>query len=139
MSEVTRFGISMDSGLLAQFDQRVSHKGYANRSEAIRDLVQADLVAEEWERAEGEVVATVSLVYDHHLRQLSTRLTGFQHEHHRTVLSSLHVHLDEDNCLEVLIVKGKEPEVRRFAERLIATKGVKHGRLTLATTGKYLT
>jgi CopG family nickel-responsive transcriptional regulator len=139
MSAVIRFGISMDPGLLAQFDRRISGKGYANRSEAIRDLVRADLVAQEWERAEGEMVATISLVYDYHLRQLSKRLTGFQHEHHRTVLSSLHVHLDEDNCLEVLVVKGKEPEVRAFAEHLIATKGVKHGRLTLATTGKHLT
>jgi CopG family transcriptional regulator, nickel-responsive regulator len=137
--DVVRFGISMDPNLLARFDRRIARKGYANRSEAIRDLVRTDLVAEEWERAEGEVVATISLVYDHHSRQLSKQLTGFQHAHHRTVLSSLHVHLDEDNCLEVLIVKGAGPVVRSFAEHLIATKGVKHGRLTLATTGKQLT
>jgi CopG family nickel-responsive transcriptional regulator len=139
MDEVARVGISMDPRLLAQFDERIARKGYANRSEAIRDLVRADLVAQEWERARGEVVATISLVYDHHLQQLSRRLTGFQHQHHRTVLSSLHVHLDKDNCLEVLIVKGKESEIRSFADHLIATKGVKHGRLTLATTGKRLT
>ncbi len=139
MGEVIRFGISMDPGLLAQFDRRISRKGYANRSEAIRDLVRADLVAQEWERAEGEVVATIALVYNHHLRQLSKQLISFQHEHHRTVLSSLHVHLDKDNCLEVWVVKGEEPEVRAFAEHLIATKGVKHGRLTLATAGKHLT
>jgi CopG family nickel-responsive transcriptional regulator len=138
MADVVRFGISMDEDLLAQFDQRIARKGYENRSEAIRDLVRAELVADEWERAEGEVVATITLVYDHHLRQLAKRLTGYQHAHHRTVLSSLHVHLDEDNCLEVLVVKGKEPEVRSFADHLIATKGVKHGRLTLATTGKSL-
>jgi len=139
MDEVVRFGISMDADLLAQFDQRISRKGYDNRSEAIRDLVRADLVAQEWERATGEVVGTISLVYDHHQRQLSKQLTGFQHEHQRTVLSSLHIHLDRDNCLEVLVVKGKEPEVRTLAEHLIATKGVKHGRLTLMTTGKRLT
>ena len=110
MGEVTRFGISMDPKLLMQFDRRISRKGYANRSEAIRDLVRSELVTEEWERAEGEVVATISLVYNHHLRQRSKRLTGFQHAYHRTVLSSLHVHLDEDNCLEVLVVKGKEPD-----------------------------
>jgi len=138
MGDVVRFGISMDPKLLTQFDRRIARKGYANRSEAIRDLVRSELVTEEWERAEGEVVATISLVYDHHLRQLSKRLTGFQHAHHHTVLSSLHVHLDEDNCLEVIVVKGKEPEVRSFAEHLIAVKGVKHGRLTVATTGKRL-
>lgn len=138
MSEVTRFGISIDSSLLEQFDRRISRKSYANRSKAIRDLVRAELVAEEWERTEGEVVGPISLVYEHHLRQLAKWLTGFQHAHHRTVLSSLHVHLDQDNCLEVLVVKGKEPDVRSFPDHLIATKGVKHGRLTLATTGKYL-
>jgi len=84
-------------------------------------------------------VGTISLVYDHHLRQLPKRLTSFQHDHYQTILSSLHVHLDEDNCLEVLVVKGKESEIRAVAERLIATKGVKHGRLTLTTTGKRLT
>ncbi len=139
MTRVMRFGISMDQELLEQFDQRSARKGYENRSEAIRDLIRADLVAEEWEHAAGEVVGTISLVYDHHLRQLSKRLTSFQHEHFHTILSSLHVHLDEDNCLEVLVVKGTEPAVRTLAERLIATKGIKHGRLTLTTTGKHLT
>jgi CopG family nickel-responsive transcriptional regulator len=128
----------MDSKLLTQFYRRIARKGYNNRSEAIRDLVRAELVAEEWERAEGEVVATISLVYDHNLRLLAKRLTSFQHAHHRTVISSLHVHLDEENCLEVIVVKGKEPDVRSFAEHLMATKGVKHGRLTVATTGKHL-
>ncbi|MEW6298928.1 MAG: nickel-responsive transcriptional regulator NikR [Thermodesulfobacteriota bacterium] len=138
MAGVVRFGISMDQELLERFDRRIARKGYENRSEAIRDLVRADLVAEEWERAEGEVVGTISLVYDHHLRQLAKRLTGFQHEHYHTILSSLHVHLDEDNCLEVLVVRGSEPDIRALAERLIATKGVKHGRLTLTTTGRRL-
>jgi CopG family nickel-responsive transcriptional regulator len=139
MAGVMRFGISIDQELLEQFDRRIARKGYENRSEAIRDLIRADLVAEEWEHAAGEVVGTISLVYDHHLRQLSKRLTSFQHAHFHAILSSLHVHLDEDNCLEVLIVKGTEPEVRTLAERLIATKGIKHGRLTLTTTGKHLT
>lgn len=138
MARVVRFGISMDQELLAHFDRRIARKGYENRSEAIRDLIRADLVAEEWERAEGEVVGTLSLVYDHHLRSLTTRLTSFQHARYQMILSSLHVHLDEDNCLEVLVVRGMEPQVRALAERLIATKGVKHGRLTLTTTGKRL-
>jgi CopG family nickel-responsive transcriptional regulator len=138
MARVVRFGISMDQELLVRFDRRIARKGYDNRSEAIRDLVRADLVAEEWEQAEGEVVAIISLVYDHHLRHLARRLTGFQHTHYQTILSSLHVHLDENNCLEVLVVRGLEPDIRVLAERLIATKGIKHGRLTLTTTGKRL-
>jgi len=139
MDNIVRFGISMDAKLLAQFDHRIARKGYDNRSEAIRDLVRADLVTEEWEHTTGAVVGAISLVYDHHLRQLPKRLTSFQHDHYQTILSSLHVHLDEDNCLEVLVVKGRESEIRAVAERLIATKGVKHGRLTLTTTGKRLT
>ena len=118
MDDIVRFSISMDAKLLAQFDHRIARKGDDNRSEAIRDLVRADLVTEEWEHTTGEVVGTISLVYDHHLRQLPKRLTSFQHDHYQTILSSLHVHLDEDNCLEVLVVKGKESEIRIVAERL---------------------
>ena len=88
-----------------------------------------------WESAESEVVGTVTLVYDHHVRMLNEKLTDMQHDHHRNILSTLHVHLDHDNCLEVLIVKGKAGTVQKIADALISTKGVKHGRLTLTTTG----
>ena len=91
-----------------------------------------------WERPESNVVGTVTLVYDHHVRMLSERLTDMQHDHHHNILSTLHVHLDHDNCLEVLVVKGKAEAVREIADALISTKGVKHGRLTITSSGAEL-
>ena len=135
MSELSRIGVAIDSGLLEKFDQLISGRGYTNRSEAFRDLIRDELIRQDWERPESQVVGTVTLVYDHHVRQLSERLTNLQHDHHHNILSTLHVHLDHDNCLEVLIVKGKSEAVRKIADALIATKGVKHGRLTITTTG----
>jgi CopG family nickel-responsive transcriptional regulator len=136
MSELSRIGVAIDSGLLAKFDELIAKRGYTNRSEAFRDLVREELVQETWESPESEVVGTVTLVYDHHVRMLSEKLTDMQHEHHQQILSTLHVHLDHDNCLEVLVVKGKAKSVQTIAERLISTKGVKHGRLILTTSGK---
>jgi CopG family nickel-responsive transcriptional regulator len=136
MSELSRIGVAIDSGLLAKFDDLIAKRGYTNRSEAFRDLIRDELVAKSWESPESEVVGTVTLVYDHHVRMLNERLTDMQHEHHRQILSTLHVHLDHDNCLEVLVVKGRAESVQAIAEKLISTKGVKHGRLTITTSGK---
>ena len=138
MSELARIGVAIDSDLLEKFDGHISRRGYTNRSEAFRDLIRDELIQEDWQRAEANVVGTVTLVYDHHVRQLSERLTSTQHDHHRHILSTLHVHLDHDNCLEVLVVKGKAAIVRQIADALISTKGVKHGRLTITTTGANL-
>ena len=135
MADLTRISISLESALLAAFDQRNAAKGYATRSEAIRDLIRDRLIHEEGERAEGEQVAVVTLVYDHHVRMLNEKLTDLQHDHHRSILSTMHVHLDHDNCLEVLVVRGKAGAVRKIADALISTKGVKHGRLTITTSG----
>lgn len=135
MSDLSRIGVAIDASLLSKFDDLISERGYTNRSEAFRDLIRDELVRQDWEKPEVPVVGTVTLVYDHHVRQLSERLTGFQHDHHHHILSTLHVHLDHDNCLEVLVVKGKAGAVRKIADALISTKGVKHGRLTLTTTG----
>jgi CopG family nickel-responsive transcriptional regulator len=135
VSELARIGVAIDSELLSRFDQLIGERGYTNRSEAFRDLIRDELVQKSWESAESEVVGTVTLVYDHHVRMLSEKLTDMQHDHHRNILSTLHVHLDHDNCLEVLIVKGKAGTVQKIADALISTKGVKHGRLTLTTTG----
>ena len=135
MSELSRIGVAIDTALLEKFDQLISGRGYTNRSEAFRDLIREELIDQDWERPDSQVVGTVTLVYDHHVRQLSERLTNLQHDHHHNILSTLHVHLDHDNCLEVLVVKGKSEAVRRIADALIATKGVKHGRLTITTTG----
>jgi CopG family nickel-responsive transcriptional regulator len=136
MSELSRIGVAIDSGLLAKFDDLIAQRGYTNRSEAFRDLIREELVQKTWESPESEVVGTVTLVYDHHVRMLSEKLTDMQHEHHRQILSTLHVHLDHDNCLEVVVVKGKAHSVQAIAEKLISTKGVKHGRLILTTSGK---
>ncbi len=136
MSELSRIGVAIDSGLLAKFDELIAKRGYTNRSEAFRDLIREELVQKTWESPESEVVGTVTLVYDHHVRMLSEKLTDMQHEHHQQILSTLHVHLDHDNCLEVLVVRGKAKSVQTIAEKLISTKGVKHGRLILTTSGK---
>lgn len=138
MSDTIRFGISIDERLLQRFDRLIDEKGYVNRSEAIRDLIRNRLVEEQWEGAEDETVGTVTLVFDHHARELSKRLNEQQHHHHDEVISSMHVHLDHDNCLEVIVVKGTAARVRRLASELIGTKGVKHGQLVMTTTGKNL-
>lgn len=135
MSKLSRIGVAIDSELLKKFDALISRKGYTNRSEAFRDLIRDELVQQAWERSNSLVVGTVTLVYDHHVRLLSERLTEMQHETYHNILSTLHVHLDHDNCLEVLVLKGKAAAVRRIADALISTKGVKHGRLTITSTG----
>ncbi len=135
MSGLSRIGVAIDSDLLEKFDRLIGQRGYTNRSEAFRDLIRDELVEKTWESPESQVVGTVTLVYDHHVRLLNEKLTGIQHDFHHSILSTLHVHLDHDNCLEVLVVRGKSADVRKVADVLISTKGVKHGRLTITTTG----
>jgi len=125
----------MEQDLLARFDERIRAAGYANRSQALRDLVRDYLVREQWASGQGPVVGTVTLVYDHHTRLLEDRLTEVQHEHHTLIRCSTHVHLDEHNCLEVIVLVGSAPEVRALADALLSTRGVKHGELTCTTTG----
>src|SRR2546426_2489811 len=138
MSDLSRIGVAIDSELLDKFDELINKRGYTNRSEAFRDLIRDELVEKTWESPESQVVGTVTLVYDHHVRMLSEKLTDIQHDYHRSILSTLHVHLDHDHCLEVLVVRGKSVVVRKVADVLISTKGVKHGRLTITTTGTEL-
>jgi len=138
MSETIRFGISIDDRLLGRFDNLIADKGYVNRSEAIRDLIRNALVEEEWAREDEEAVGTVSLVFDHHTRDLADKLTEHQHSHHQEIVSALHVHLDAHHCLEVVVLKGKSGDIKRLADELIGTKGVKHGKLMTTTTGKGL-
>lgn len=135
MSGLSRIGVAIDDDLLRKFDRLIAERGYTNRSEAFRDLIRDELVEQTWEFPESYVVGTVTLVYDHHVRQLNQKLTSIQHDHHHSILSTLHVHLDHDHCLEVLVVKGKSADVRKVADVLISTKGVKHGRLTITTAG----
>jgi CopG family nickel-responsive transcriptional regulator len=137
MKALVRFGVSLDGDLLDRFDDLISHKGYTNRSEAIRDLIRDNLVAQEW-GANKETVGTVTIVYDHHVRALTDKLTSIQHDFQHLIVSGMHVHLDHDHCLEVLVVRGKGSEIKQVADTLIGTKGVKHGRLATTTTGKNL-
>jgi CopG family nickel-responsive transcriptional regulator len=138
MGELSRIGVAIDTGLLEKFDRLIAQRGYTNRSEAFRDLIRDELVEQTWESPESQVMGTVTLVYDHHVRLLNEKLTGIQHDFHHSILSTLHVHLDHDNCLEVLVVRGKSADVRKVADALISAKGVKHGRLTVTTTGAEL-
>jgi len=135
MSGLSRIGVAIDTELLNKFDRLIAQRKYTNRSEAFRDLIRDELVEKTWESPESQVVGTVTLVYDHHVRMLNEKLTDIQHDFHRLILSTLHVHLDHDHCLEVLVVKGKSADVRKVADTLISTKGVKHGRLTITTSG----
>jgi CopG family nickel-responsive transcriptional regulator len=131
MAELSRIGVAIDSDLLEQFDRHISRKGYANRSEAFRDLIRDDLVEQASEKPDTSVVGTVTMIYDHHVRMLNDKLTDMQHDSFHNILSTMHVHLDHDNCLEVLVVKGKAKDIRRIADALISVKGVKHGQLAI--------
>jgi CopG family nickel-responsive transcriptional regulator len=135
MGELSRIGVAIDSDLLEKFDELISRRGYTNRSEAFRDLIRDELIQKQSESPDSQVVGTVTLVYDHHVRMLNEKLTELQHQAFHNILSTLHVHLDHDNCLEVLIVKGKARDVQKIADVLISTKGVKHGRLTITSSG----
>ena len=136
MGEVVRFGVSLERELLEKFDARNKRKGYANRSEAIRDLVRQCLVEEQWTRSDAETLGVVSIVYDHDRMALARGLVHAQHKRHRLIIATTHVHLDEHNCLEVLILRGKASQVKHVAEEIITKRGVKHGRFFMTTTGK---
>ena len=138
VSDIARFGVSIDSKLINKFDALIERKGYTTRSEAIRDMIRDTLVEQEWESGKQETVGTITIVYNHHTRELDHALTDLQHKSYHQIVSALHVHLDEHNCLEVLVVKGKSGDIRKIADLLIGTKGVKHGKLTMTTTGKEL-
>src|SRR6516162_21246 len=136
--QVARFGVSLNPSLLRELDRMVRRKGYRNRSLAIGEMVRDQLVEDYLELGDSEVVGTITLVYNHHGRQVQKTLTDQQHKLLHTIISTLHVYLDHDNCLEVLVVRGKASAVRSVADHLIAIRGVKHGKLTLTTTGKDL-
>ncbi len=136
--KTTRFGVSMTDELLGKLDSIVDRRGYPNRSEAIRDLVRAALVEDEWSASAGEVIGVLVIVFDHHQRELSGRLLEKEHGRVGDMLATLHLHLDHDNCLEAKVIRGKPEEVRSIADELMAMKGVKFGRLIPATAGRGL-
>ncbi|MEO0095517.1 MAG: nickel-responsive transcriptional regulator NikR, partial [candidate division WOR-3 bacterium] len=112
MSDAVRFGVSMSRKLLVEFDRLIREKGYKNRSEAIRKLIREKLVQKEWESSKEEIVATITMVYSHEVRELTERLTEIQHKYYKQIISTMHIHLDEHNCLEILAIKGRADEVK---------------------------
>ncbi len=135
---VGRFSVSLNKGLLRQLDKMTREKGYDNRSLAIADMVRSQLVEHRLETVDGEAAGSVTLVYDHHSPRVQESLTGMQHKFREMIISTLHVHLDHHNCLEVLVVRGKASAIKMLADRLIGAKGVKHGKLSITGTGKDL-
>ena len=136
---VVRFSISLPGTLAKQLDHMTHQKGYDNRSLAVADMIRATLVEHRQNSGDEEIAGTVTLVYDHHKQHVQAALTDIQHDHHEVIVSTLHVHLDHFNCLEVLVVRGKAVVIKKIADELIAAKGVKHGKLTVTTTGRDLT
>lgn len=133
-----RFGVAVEDDLLGQFDGLVADRGYANRSEAIRDLIRDALVQRAWQTGRQKAAGAVVLVYDHHKRDLQARLTDVQHAARHHIISTMHAHLDHDNCMEVVLLRGKPREIAAVADGLIAVRGVKHGRLVSTTLGRRL-
>lgn len=136
MKRLTRFGVSIDTDLLKRFDAFIAGTGYENRSEAFRDLIRARLVEEEVQKNSSRALGVLSIVYDHHQRELEEKLTGLQHHHFASIVAATHVHVDHDNCLEVILLKGKVSELRHIASSLASLKGVKHSKLVLTSTEK---
>lgn len=136
--KVARFSVSLPESLLRQFDKMIGEKKIANRSQVIADMIRDALIEHQIDTGTSEMAGTITLVYDHHLAHVQETLTSIQHDHHEFIISTLHVHLDHHNCLEVLVVKGKAKLLKKIADTLIAAKGVKHGKLTITTTGRDL-
>jgi len=135
MSSIVRFGVSLEKGLLGKFDRMIKKMSYGNRSKAIADILREKLVEKEWS-VETEVVGTITMIYDHHQRDLTGRLICIQHHHDAAVLSSQHIHLDDKNCLEVIIAKGKPQSVKALADKMRSCRGVKHLSLNMSSTGR---
>ena len=138
MSQLERVGISLEKDLLSAYDQLIAGQGYSNRSEAIRDLIRQQLSRQQLENPKAQAVGAAIIVYDHHAAKLADSLIELQHSHthsHQTqIISSMHVHLDEDNCLEIIVLKGQVSEINHIGEHIISMKGVKLGRIHLVTT-----
>jgi CopG family nickel-responsive transcriptional regulator len=135
---LSRFSVSMSRALAGQLDAMAKAKGYANRSQAVADMVRAHLVEHRAQAGTQEIAGTITLVYDHHRRNIQALLTSLQHDHGDLIVATLHVHLSQHDCMEVLAVRGRADAVKRLADRLTAAKGVTHGKLSVTTTGRDL-
>jgi CopG family nickel-responsive transcriptional regulator len=137
MAGLFRFGVSLDKTLLDKFDNYIRERNYSNRSEAFRDLIRQELIKKEWNEGD-DVAGAITLIYDHHRRDLLNKITDLQHDFQKVIISTQHIHLDHDNCLEIVAVRGRPEEVIRLADMLKSIKGVKHGILSMSSTGKYI-
>ncbi len=135
MSEIVRFGVSLEEKLLERFDRLIRKKNYTNRSEALRDLIRQELVKKEWDEG-GEVAGAITFVYNHHKRELLNKITDIQHDYQKVIISTQHIHLDHDNCLEIVAVRGKSKDVQKLTDMIKAVKGVKHCALSIIGMGR---
>ncbi|MCM8797501.1 MAG: nickel-responsive transcriptional regulator NikR [Candidatus Omnitrophica bacterium] len=135
MPLIVRFGVSLDKGLLEKFDKLIQSRGYTNRSEAFRDLIRQELVKKEWQEGK-EIAGAVTLIYNHHKRELLNKITDVQHNFQKIIISTQHIHLDHHNCLEIVAIKGNPRESQKLADALKSIKGVKHVTLSMSSTGK---
>ena len=135
MSELVRFGVSLEKSLLERFDVLIREKQYTNRSEALRDLIREELVQREW-REGSDVAGAITLIYDHHKRDVLSRVTDTQHGFQGVIISTQHIHLDHHNCLEIVAARGKAEEVQKLADALRSIKGVRHATMSMSSTGR---
>lgn len=137
MSNLVRFGVSLEEDLLLQFDSLIKKRKYTNRSEAIRDLIREELVKKEWTENK-EVTGAITIVYDHHARELVNKVLDVQHDYHTCILSSQHIHLDHHNCFEIIVTKGKSRDIEELYQKLKALRNVKHAGFMMATKGQHI-
>ena len=135
MSELVRFGVSLEKSLLDRFDLLIREKQYTNRSEALRDLIRRELVQKEWQGA-SDVAGAITLIYDHHKRDVMCKVTDTQHDFQEVIISTQHIHLDHHNCLEIVAARGKAEKVQKLADALRSIKGVRHTTLSMSSTGR---
>ena len=137
MSDLFRFGVSLDKALLDKFDRYIRERNYSNRSEAFRDLIRQELIKKEWDEGD-DIAGAITLIYDHHRRDLLGKITDMQHDYQKIIISTQHIHLDHDNCLEIVAVRGQPREVTTLADMMKSIKGVKHCTLSMSSTGKHI-
>lgn len=134
MEKITRFGVSIEPDLLKKFDSSIVKKGYQTRSEAVRDLIRKSLIDKQIKKANQEVIGTLTMIYNHHVGNLTNQLLDIQHDHHHEILTSTHIHISHENCLEVLVLKGKVSSIQQLADTIKALKGIQHGELVITKT-----
>ena len=135
MSDLIRFGVSLEKGLLDRFDRLIRGRNYTNRSEAFRDLIRQELIKKQW-REGKKIAGAITLIYNHHKRELLNKITDIQHDFQGVIISTQHIHLDHNNCLEIVAIKGNPKEAQRLTDTLKSIKGIKHATLSMSSTGK---